>query len=100
MVLLLSWDAGENIRDRVSAALITSTIRGLDAEVELSRSDGVPHRCVVNLDDIAPILYTVIHPGGRVCRLSEAKLLEVSRAIHLALGMRLPCPLRKGGGLL
>jgi mRNA interferase MazF len=100
MVLLLSWDAGENIRDRVSVAPVTSTIRGLDAEVELRKSDGVPHRCVVNLDEIAAVPYTIIHRERRVCRLSEAKLLEVSRAIHLALGMRLPCPLRQGGGLL
>lgn len=97
MVLLLSWDAGERIRDRVSVALVTSTVRGIDAEVELDRADGVPHRCVVNLDDIAPVPYTIIRRDGRVCRLSEAKMLDVSRAIHFALGMRLPCPLRSGG---
>jgi mRNA-degrading endonuclease toxin of MazEF toxin-antitoxin module len=96
MVLLLSWDAGEKIRDRVAIGLITSTIRGLDAEVELDRRDGVPHPCVVNLDDIAMIPYSSIRADGRVCLLSEEKMLQVSHAIHLALGMRLPCPLRRG----
>lgn len=96
MVLLLSWDAGERIRNRVTLALVTSTVRGTDAEVHLERSDGVPHSCVVNLDEIGTVPYSIIKRDGRVCRLSEAKMLEVSRGIHLALGLRLPCQLARG----
>ena len=96
LVLLLSWDAGEGIRDRVTVALVTRTIRGIDAEVHLDRSDGVREPCVVNLDNMATVPYSVFKRDGRISQLSEAKMLEVARAAHLALGFRLPCPLRQG----
>src|SRR5438105_2937355 len=100
MVLLLSWDAGDHIRDRVAVGLVTTSVRGLDAEVHLDRRDGVPSDCVVNLDDISMIPYSIIQSDGRVCQLSLAKMLDVARAIHLALGIRIPCPLREGHGTL
>jgi mRNA-degrading endonuclease toxin of MazEF toxin-antitoxin module len=46
----------------------------------------------VNLDVIATIPRSVL--DRRVAQLSEAKMGEVERAIHLALGMRLPCEVR------
>lgn len=36
----------------VIAGPVTSTIRGLSTEVELSEADGVPRPCVVNLDNL------------------------------------------------
>ena len=92
MVLLLSWDADLRIRDRVTVAPITSQIRGLDAEVFLDHTDGMQHACAVNLDVIATILRSTL--DRRVTQLSDAKMQEVERAIHLALGMRLPCEVR------
>jgi mRNA interferase MazF len=92
MVLLLSWDAGRGIRDRVTVAPITSRIRGLDAEVYLDEADGMAHACVVNLDIVATILSTTL--DRRVTKLGDAKMREVERAIHRALGMRLPCAVR------
>lgn len=92
MVLLLSWDARLRIRDRVTVAPITSQIRGVDAEVLLDHNDGMQHACVVNLDVIGTILRSTL--DRRVTQLSDAKMREVERAIHLALGMRLPCEAR------
>lgn len=92
MVLLLSWDAGKRIRDRVTVAPITSTIRGLDAEVLLDEGDGMDHACAVNLDVIATILLSSL--DRRVTQLSDAKMRAVERAIHRALGIRLPCAMR------
>lgn len=92
MVLLLSWDAGRHIRDRVTVAPITSRIRGLDAEVRLDESDGMAHACVVNLDIMATILLTTL--DRYVTTLSDTKMREVERAIHRALGIRLPCSIR------
>jgi mRNA-degrading endonuclease toxin of MazEF toxin-antitoxin module len=89
LVLLLSWDSDANIRDRIAVAPITSTIRGLEAEVFLDHNDGLPHGCVVNLDVIATILRSAL--DRRVVQLSGAKMREVDRAIHLALGISLPC---------
>jgi len=91
MVLLLSWDSSYGFRDRVTVAPITSHIRGLDAEVQIDHNDGFVKACVVNLDVIATI------PRGdlteRVAQLGDSRIAEVERAIHRALGMRLPCPL-------
>lgn len=88
-VLLLSWDAHGDWRDRVTVAEITSTVRGLDAEVGLGPEDGMPKRCVVNLDNIATIRRGVL--AQRICSLAPVRVAEVERAIHLALGMGLPC---------
>lgn len=92
MVLLLSWDAGYRFRDRVTVAPITTRIRRLDAEVFLDHNDGFEQGCVVNMDVIATILRSDL--DRRVLQLGEAKMAEVDRAVHLALGMRLPCEVK------
>lgn len=92
MVLLLSWDAAYTFRDRVTVAPITTRIRRLDAEVFLDHNDGFEHGCVVDLDVIATIPRSDLE--RRVGQLGEAKMAEVDRAIHLALGIRLPCEVR------
>jgi mRNA-degrading endonuclease toxin of MazEF toxin-antitoxin module len=74
----------------ICSFLVTSTQRGLDAEVELDRTDGVSHRCVVNLDDIAMVPYAAIRHDGRVCQLSESRMLDVSKPFT----WRLPCGCR------
>jgi mRNA interferase MazF len=88
-VLLLSWDAHGNWRDRVTVADITTRARGLDAEVPLGEADGMPRSCVVNLDNIATVPRSVLR--SRITRLSPSRMIEVSRATHLALGLSLPC---------
>jgi mRNA interferase MazF len=92
MVLLLSWDARYRFRDRVTVAPITTRIRGLDAEVFLDHNDGLEAGCVVNLDVIATVPRSVL--DRRVAQLTEAKMRAVERAIHLALGIGLPCEVR------
>jgi mRNA interferase MazF len=91
MVLLLSWDSHLDFRDRLTAATITSQIRGLDSEVFLDSSDGVPRACVVNLDSIGGVWRNQLYE--RVTELGEAKMLAVERGLHRALGMALPCHL-------
>lgn len=91
MVLLLSWDTGLGIRDRVTVAPVTSTIRDLETEVLLDEDDGLPQLCVVNLDIIATILYTTLEKRGRVGRLGPERMRQIDRAIHIALGLSLPC---------
>jgi mRNA interferase MazF len=91
-VLLLSWDSAYGIRDRVTVAPITSTIRGLDAEVTLDHRDGMDHPCVVNLDVIATVLRS--HLVQRLVQLSDRRMEEVARALHIALGLPLPCDVR------
>lgn len=92
MVLLLSWDAAYRFRDRITVAPVTTRRRGLDAEVFLNHNDGLDHGCVVNLDVIATIPRSTL--DRLVVQLSDARMREVERAMHIALGMRLPCEVR------
>ena len=88
-VLLLSWDAHGDWRDRVTVADVTTQVRGLDAEVALGPADGMPRPCVVNLDSLATIRRSML--SSRITTLGPARMQDVERAIHLALGMPLPC---------
>ncbi|HVW31528.1 MAG TPA: type II toxin-antitoxin system PemK/MazF family toxin [Acidimicrobiia bacterium] len=88
-VLLLSWDAHGDWRDRVTVADVTTRARGLDAEVALGVPDGMPRACVVNLDNLATVPRSILR--SRITTLSPARMAEVSRAVHLALGLPLPC---------
>lgn len=88
-VLLLSWDAHGDWRDRVTVADVTTQIRGLDAEVQLGPADGMPRPCAVNLDSMASIRRHLL--SSRITTLGSARMKEVERAIHLSLGMPLPC---------
>jgi mRNA interferase MazF len=88
-VLLLSWDAHRPHRQKVTIADITTKVRGIEAEVALGPSDGMARGCVVNLDSLGTIrraslleLITTLRPD---------RMVEISRALHVALGMPLPC---------
>jgi len=88
-VLLLSWDAGRRRRAQVTIAEVTTTVRGHAQEVPLGRADGMPRHCVVNLDRLITVPRSVL--ARRITSLSGGRMSEVERAIHLAVGMRLPC---------
>lgn len=89
MAVLLSWDTGLGIRDRVTVAPITTKIRALDAEVVLDHRDGMPETCAVNCDILATVLSASVKE--RVTLLSAHRMHAVERAIHRALGIDLPC---------
>ena len=61
------------------------TIRNIPVEVQLDAGDGLPSRCVANLDDIAPIPKTLIRQ--RISVLSAEKMQEVEAAIPFALDL-------------
>ena len=84
-VVLLSRDSAYRVRLAVTVAPVTRTIRNIPVEVALDESDGVPSRCVVNLDDIATIPKTLIK--RRIAVLSVEKMQEVEAAIRFALDL-------------
>lgn len=49
----------------------------------------MPQTCVVNLDTIATVPRSVLH--SRITRLTPARLSQVNRAVHFALGLPVPC---------
>jgi mRNA interferase MazF len=69
----------------VTVAPVTRTIRDIPVEVALEESDGLPSRCVANLDDIATIPKTLIK--RRIAVLSVEKMQEVEAAIRFALDL-------------
>ena len=84
-VLLLSRDSAYRVRNAVTVAQITRTIRGIPVEVELGPADEMPARCVVNLDTITTIPKALLK--SHICTLSPAKLQAVEAALKFALDL-------------
>jgi len=84
-VLLLSRNAAYAVRDLVSIAPITRTVRGIPAEVPLGPAEGLPQPCVVNCDSITTIPKDLL--AERIVLLRSAKLAAVNAAIRFALSI-------------
>ncbi len=84
-VLLLTREAAYSVRTAVTVALITRTIRNIPVEVPLDKEDGMPAKCVINLDNILTI------PKSRltecITQLSPDKMADVTKAIVFALDL-------------
>ncbi|OGQ79845.1 MAG: hypothetical protein A3G40_11050 [Deltaproteobacteria bacterium RIFCSPLOWO2_12_FULL_57_22] len=83
--VLLSRDAAYRVRAAVTVAPITRTIRSIPVEVLLDRSDGMPTRCVVNLDDITTLPKSLVKQ--RITSLSPEKIHQIDEAIRFALDL-------------
>ncbi len=84
-VLLLSRDEAYNVRNAVTIAQITTTVRNIPVEAALSKKDGLPQDCVVNLDNITTIRKSIL--VERICALRVEKMAEINRAIKFALAI-------------
>ncbi|MDP2905934.1 MAG: type II toxin-antitoxin system PemK/MazF family toxin [Candidatus Omnitrophota bacterium] len=84
-VVLLSRDEAYEVRNAVTAAQITTTVRNIPVEVFLDEKDGLPHKCVVNLDTITTIRKAIL--TKRICSLNSQKLEQIDKAIKFALAL-------------
>jgi len=84
-VVLLSRDEAYPVRSAVTVAEVTTRIRGIPVEVELGPEDGLPKRCVVNLDTIVTIRKEVL--TERITLLQKDKIDQIEDAIKFALGL-------------
>jgi mRNA interferase MazF len=84
-VLLLSRNEAYAVRELVTVAPITSRIRRIPTEVGLGRADGLPRRCVANLDSLTTIPKRVL--TQRLTALVPEKVGAVDRALRFALGL-------------
>ncbi|MCL0094647.1 type II toxin-antitoxin system PemK/MazF family toxin [Dehalococcoidales bacterium] len=82
-VLLLSRDAAYEVRTAVTVAAITRTARRIPVEVPLDVEDGMPEKCVINVDNIMTIPKSLL--SERITVLSRDKMALVDRAILFAL---------------
>jgi mRNA interferase MazF len=83
--VLLSRDAAYRVRAAITVAPVTRTIRNIPVEVLLDRSDGMPARCVANLDDITTLPKVLIKE--RFTALSLEKIERVDEATRFALDL-------------
>jgi mRNA interferase MazF len=78
-VLLLGRSAGFAYLTRVLVVEVTTTIRGIPQEVGLHEREGLPRRCVANLDAMRTVpRSTLVKRAGR---LAASRHVEVKRAL-------------------
>jgi mRNA interferase MazF len=83
-VVILTRDSAIEFLGEVTVAPITSTIRDIPTEVLLTKEDGMPKDCAVNLDHIQTVSKGKI--GPLITTLSSAKMMELRSALLFALG--------------
>jgi mRNA interferase MazF len=84
-VVLLSRNEAYAVRELVTVAPVTTRIRNIPTEVELSRADGLPKRCVANLDTITTIPKQAL--AARLAVLPPLRIAAVERALRFALDL-------------
>jgi len=84
-VVLLSRDEAYPVRELVTVAPVTTRSRRIPTEVALGRGDGLPRRCVANLDTITTIPKRML--TARLTTLGPGKRAAVDRALRFALGL-------------
>ena len=85
-IVILARDSAIDVLNEVTIAPITSTIRRIPSEVVLTRTDGMPKECAINLDHIQTVSKSKI--GALIITLSPQKLEELRSACLFALGFR------------
>jgi len=82
-VLLLSRNKAYAVRNAIIVAEITTTIREIPVEVPLGPEDGLPKKCVVNLDTIVTIRKKSLKE--KITMLDTEKIKQVNDAIKFSL---------------
>ena len=82
-IVVLTRDSALEFLGEVTVAPITSTIRDIPTEVLLTREDGMPRDCAVNLDHIQTVSKGKI--GPLITTLSSEKMSELRSALLFAL---------------
>ncbi|MBU1035327.1 type II toxin-antitoxin system PemK/MazF family toxin [bacterium] len=85
-VVLLSRDEAYSVRNAVTVAEVTSTIRNIPVEVNLGTEDGLPKKCVINLDTIITIRKELL--TEKITDLVPEKIDKVNKAIKFALDLK------------
>lgn len=83
-VVVLTRDSAIPYLAAVTVAPVTSTIRGVASEVQLTEADGMKNPCAVNLHNLVTVPKDCL--GRRVAVLSPEYMDEICRAMGFALG--------------
>src|ERR1041384_7334728 len=82
-VILLSRDSAYAVRNAVTVAPVTRTIRNIPVEVLPDKKLGLPARCVANADNLTTIPKSLL--TKRIAILPDAKIHQIEEAIRFAL---------------
>jgi len=85
-VVLLSRDEAYSVRNAVTVVEVTSTIRNIPVEVNLGTEDGLPKKCVINLDTIITIRKELL--TEKITDLAPEKINKVNKAIKFSLDIK------------
>jgi mRNA interferase MazF len=88
-VVLLSPPGMAKRRRRVTVVPVTSTVRDLPTEVGLDQRDGLRRPCVAATQDVVTVDQGVLLQP--IATLSDERVVQIERALHLSLGIQLPC---------
>ena len=83
-VVILTQDSALEFLGEVTVAPITSTIRDIPSEILLTKEDGMPKDCAVNLDHVQTVSKGKI--GPLITTLGSKKMVELRSALLFALG--------------
>ena len=83
-VVVLTRDSIIEYLGEVTVAPVTSTIRDIPSEVLLSRLDGMPGDCAINLDHMQTVSKGRV--GALITTLSADKMVQIRQALLFALG--------------
>src|SRR4030067_2596745 len=81
-VVILTRDAALEFLGEVTIAPITSTLRDIPSEILLTREDGMPRDCAINLDHIQTASKGKI--GALITTMSPTKMSEIRWGLLLA----------------
>ena len=84
-VVLLSRDEAYGVRNAVTVAQVTTTVRNIPVEVYVDEKDGLPQKCVINLDTLATVRKSIL--TARICLLRPEKIAQIDRAIKFSLAL-------------
>ena len=84
-VVILTRSAAIEYLGEVTVAPITRTIRDIPTEVLLTRQDGMPEECAINLDHVQTVSKGKI--GALITTLGEEKMKSLRHALLFALDL-------------
>ena len=82
--MILTRDSALGFIGDVTVAPVTTTVRDIPTEVALTRADGMPRECAVNLDHVQTVAAARL--GAVIATLGPAHLARIRRALGFALG--------------
>lgn len=83
-VLVLTRERFVSRLAAVVVAPVTTTVRAIPTEVDLSTGDGMPRDCAANFDNVFTLHRSRFQ--RRITRLGEAKMREMCQAYSFAVG--------------